>query len=111
MKGLGILSIFAIIAWALVATLYLGVLPFIVVAVGFLLAFALAGCLEKPYGDTFAWIYVGVCVLLIGASFVSSITSGDSAARTPAIAKGVFLLLLVLVVWLGARQRRAQAAG
>jgi len=111
MKGLGVLSTFAIIAWALVATLYFGVLPFTVVVVGFLLAFALAGCLEKPYGDAFAWIFLGVCVLLIGASFLSSITSGDSAARTLALAKSVFLLLLVLVVWLGTRQRRSQAAG
>jgi len=111
MKGLGVLSIFAIIAWALVATLYFGVLPFAVVVVGFLLAFALAGCLEKPYGDALAWIFLGVCVLLIGASFLSSITSGDSAARTLALAKSVFLLLLVLVVWLGTRQRRSQAAG
>ena len=63
------------------------------------------------YGDAFAWIFLGVCVLLIGASFLSPITSGDSAARTLALAKSVFLLLLVLVVWLGTRQRRSQAAG
>ncbi len=106
MKGLSILSVFVVFAWAIIESAFMGLIPLLVAGLGFALAFVIAGCFEKPWGDTFAWVFFGVCVILIGISMPAQFA--ESTAR--AAVKAASLVLMVLFAYMGSKAHARQAA-